>query len=232
MLSAKAAGGGLRPSLRIEGLDIVTPKGECLASNVNLQVDSHQRLLVTGPNASGKTSFFRLLGGLWPIQPCEAKIDYGGAKVFLVPQRVYSVSGTLLDQVTYPDYEDKNLLSEAVLHQVEVKALQLLELVGVGYLAERIGWHAVGKFEDELSLGEQQRIGMARLFYHQPDFAVLDECTDAVSVDVEEKLYKAAEEMGIVCITISKRLALVDRHEQELRLGENTEAGCVIGPVQ
>ena len=38
---------------------------------------------------------------------------------------------------------------------------------------------------------------MARLFFRNPCFAVLDECTDAVSVDVEEKLYRAAVEMGI-----------------------------------
>ena len=40
--------------------------------------------------------------------------------------------------------------------------------------------------------GEQQRLGMARLFFHAPRFGVLDECTNAVSVDVEEALYRRA----------------------------------------
>ena len=35
-----------------------------------------------------------------------------------------------------------------------------------------------------------------------------DECTSAVSVDVEERLYHHAREMGITCVTISQRLAL------------------------
>lgn len=38
--------------------------------------------------------------------------------------------------------------------------------------------------------GEQQRLGMARLFFQNPKFGVLDECTNATSVDVEEHLYR------------------------------------------
>ena len=54
------------------------------------------------------------------------------------------------------------------------------------------GWDRWARWEDVLSLGEQQRMGIARMLYHQPRFAVLDECTSAVSVDAEEQLYEAA----------------------------------------
>ena len=52
---------------------------------------------------------------------------------------------------------------------------------------------------------------MARLFYHKPRFAVLDQCTDAVSVDVEEALYEQARKLGVTIITISQRPGLMVR---------------------
>ena len=66
--------------------------------------------------------------------------------------------------------------------------------------------------------GEQQRIGMARLFFHKPKFGVLDECTNATSVDVEEHLYQYAAQLDITLVTITQRLALVKYHDAELRL--------------
>ncbi len=48
--------------------------------------------------------------------------------------------------------------------------------------------------------GEQQRLGMARLFFHRPRFGVLDECTNATSVDVEELLYRHAAALGITLV--------------------------------
>jgi ABC-type uncharacterized transport system fused permease/ATPase subunit len=97
----------------------------------------------------------------------------------------------------------------------------LLELVRVPYLVEREGgWDAKAKWEDTLSLGEQQRIGMARMYFHQPRFAILDECTSAVSIDVEQALYRASFERGITSITLSQRLALKEFHTSELRFGD------------
>jgi len=177
---------------------------------------------VTGPNASGKSSLFRTLGGLWPIpkgriaRPCDPVTgEIRPQDVFLVPQKTYASIGSLADQVTYPVKLEKRTKED------EAKLMALLELVRVPYLVEREGgWDAVAKWEDTLSLGEQQRIGMARMYFHRPAFAVLDECTSAVSIDVERVLYQASFEKGITSITLSQRLALKEFHTAELRFGD------------
>lgn len=54
---------------------------------------------------------------------------------------------------------------------------------------------------------------MARLFYHRPQFAILDECTSAVSVDVEGRMYSYCREVGISLFTVSHRKSLWNHHE-------------------
>jgi ABC-type uncharacterized transport system fused permease/ATPase subunit len=50
---------------------------------------------------------------------------------------------------------------------------------------------------------------MARLFYHRPRYAILDECTSGVTVDMEERFCSRVKALGCTCITISHRPALV-----------------------
>ena len=86
------------------------------------------------------------------------------------------------------------------------------------YLVEREGgFDAVNDWNDVLSGGEKQRVAMARLFYHKPVFAILDECTSAVSIDVEAKLYNRAKALGITLFTVSHRSTLFKFHEHILK---------------
>ena len=59
---------------------------------------------------------------------------------------------------------------------------------------------------------------MARLFFHAPLFGVLDEATNATSVDVETALYDHAASLGITLITVTQRAALLKHHAVELAL--------------
>ena len=94
----------------------------------------------------------------------------------------------------------------------------LLEESRLEYLVEREGsWDTVSDWNDVLSGGEKQRIAMARLIYHKPIYAILDECTSAMSIDIETHLYTYMKNQGITLITVSHRDTLWKYHEFLLR---------------
>lgn len=112
----------------------------------------------------------------------------------------------------------------------------LLKSVDLQYLLDRPGGgEEVVDWEEVLSLGEQQRLGMARLFYHKPRFAILDECTSGVTVSMEERFCQMVKEMGCTCVTISHRPALMAFHDVVLALdgegGWSIHAGLRNGPT-
>ncbi|KAG4212107.1 hypothetical protein ERO13_A02G143400v2 [Gossypium hirsutum] len=219
-------------------VDIVTPSEKLLARQLTCDVVPGKNLLVTGPNGSGKSSIFRVLRGLWPVMSGRLykpshhldKEDISCCGVFYVPQKPYTCLGTLRDQIIYPlsheEAEQKELKlygkgksSADTTNILDARLKNILENVRLNYLLERdeSGWDANLSWEDILSLGEQQRLGMARLFFHKPKFGILDECTNATSVDVEEQLYRLAKHLGITVITSSQRPALIPFHALELR---------------
>jgi ATP-binding cassette subfamily D (ALD) protein 3 len=128
-------------------------------------------------------------------------------KLFYIPQRPYLPPGTLRDQIVYPHSKER------ITHSDE-EIRQLLKWVRLDYIEEREkGFDSVNDWNDVLSGGEKQRIAMARLFYHRPIFAILDECTSAMSMDVEAELYMKAKELKITLFTVSHRSSLFKYHE-------------------
>ncbi|KAK6925517.1 ABC transporter-like, ATP-binding domain [Dillenia turbinata] len=203
--------------IEFAGVKVVTPTGNVLVDDLTLRVDSGSNLLITGPNGSGKSSLFRVLGGLWPLVSGHiVKPGIGSdlnKEIFYVPQRPYTAVGTLRDQLIYPLTADQE--TEPLTHDGMV---ELLKNVDLEYLLDRYPPEKEINWGDELSLGEQQRLGMARLFYHKPKFAILDECTSAVTTDMEERFCDKVRAMGTSCITISHRPALVAFHDVVLSL--------------
>jgi len=100
----------------------------------------------------------------------------------------------------------------------EGEARALLESVDLSHLLTRHGATTPVAWHEVLSLGEQQRLGMARLMFHRPRYAILDECTSGVTVDMEERFTGILKGLGCTCITISHRPALVAFHDLVLAL--------------
>lgn len=229
---AKAGGGGGAPTPRrplvpgsgriinkdnvihFEQVPLVTPNGDVLIEELSFKVESGMNVLVCGPNGCGKSSLFRVLGGLWPVFGGVLTKPAAG-KLFYIPQRPYMTLGTLRDQIIYPDtYSD--MVAKGVR---DTDLMTYLHLVKLTYIQERDGgWDAVADWMDVLSGGEKQRIAMARLFYHKPQFAILDECTSAVSVDVEGSMYEYCRQVGITLFTVSHRRSLWTHHEYYLHM--------------
>ena len=204
--------------------DVITPAGAALVRDLCLRVPRGTNLLVTGPNGSGKSSLFRVLGGLWPLAAGTVRKPGGAAgglaaDIFYVPQRPYVTAGSLQDQIIYPTVRAVGAPDaippadlRALLAQVDLAHLADREAAAAAAGAPPPDWGAI------LSLGEQQRLGMARLFHHRPAFAILDECTSGVTSDMEARFCAGVRAMGCTCITISHRPALVAFHDLVLAL--------------
>ncbi|PFH34364.1 ABC transporter, ATP-binding domain-containing protein [Besnoitia besnoiti] len=196
---------------------VVTPGGHVLLQNVSFVIRMGKNVFLLGPNGCGKTSLFRILGGLWPLVEGEVRKPEA-SKLFYIPQRPYMPEGTLRDQVIYPmAYEDYQKLGGAC---NDSHLEFLLRAVGLGRLLDRFPekWDTWRDWHEVLSGGEKQRMAFARLFFHRPVFAILDEATSAVSVDMEGALYRLCRKWRITLITISHNLSLLKYHDFLLRI--------------
>ncbi|KAF2659351.1 hypothetical protein K491DRAFT_702216 [Lophiostoma macrostomum CBS 122681] len=207
--------GAVSEGADIEFVDvpIVSPNGDVLVRKLSFTVKPGEHLLIVGPNGCGKSSLFRILGGLWPV--------YGGTvrkppfeDIFYIPQRPYLSRGSLRQQIIYPDgvreMRDKGI-SDADLYSI-------LEIVEIESIVDRPGgWDAEQEWTDVLSGGLQQRVAMARLFYHRPRYAILDECTSSVTLEIERVMYDEAKRLGITLMTVSHRRSLWKYHDRILQ---------------
>ncbi|KAI0244035.1 ATP-binding cassette long-chain fatty acid transporter pxa1 [Massospora cicadina] len=238
--------------INLENIPIVSPNpnhpigGDLLVRDLSFSVEAGQHLLVTGPNGVGKTGIARVLRGLWPVfSKCPGWLSPAGGTLkrpldrhlFFIPQKPYLPLGNLRDQIIYP-----HTSGEMLAHgKSDEDLMRILHDVYLEYIPGREGgFDTVKEWKDVLSGGEKQRVrlkgtadfsSMARLFYHCPKFAVLDECTSAVSSDVEGLMYTHAKELGITLLTISHRPSLLKYHAQLLSLRGDASGGYELAGI-
>ncbi|KAI7642932.1 ABC transporter transmembrane region 2, partial [Hortaea werneckii] len=215
-----------------ENVPVVAPSlyplgGEELIDNLSFIVGPGDHLLITGPNGAGKSAVSRIIAGLWPTYRglTSRPRQIGQDGIMFLPQRPYLSPGTLRDQVIYPHTElDMRESASSGRHTTDADLETILSEAKLPYLPSREGgWDTRKNWKDVLSGGEKQRLSLARLLYHEPRYAIIDEGTSAVSSDVEGLHYETCKRKGITLITISTRASLKRYHGFLLTLGLGEE---------
>lgn len=149
-----------------------------------------------------------MLSELWPVLVGEITKP-NAESLFFVPQVPYLGRGALRDLLLYPDTRPA----------LDDELTELLSVVQLRHLLDfPDGLSHTAPWTEMLSPGEQQRLSIARMLLRRPSYAVLDESTSAIDVDVEAQLYATFRQRGITIISVGHRPSLRAYHDLLLQL--------------
>jgi putative ATP-binding cassette transporter len=182
------------------------PNGVPLVNASDVTVKLGERVLVSGPSGAGKSTLFRAVAGVWPFGEGTIAVPKS-ARMMILPQRPYFPIAPLAAAVAYPaepGHFDAAIVAE------------LINAVGLPELAPRIEEEA--HWNRMLSLGEQQRLGIARALLYAPDFLFLDEATASLDEPSEAALYQLLDQRlpRATIVSIGHRATLAAFHRRRL----------------
>jgi vitamin B12/bleomycin/antimicrobial peptide transport system ATP-binding/permease protein len=197
---------GNTSAVSFDDLAVRLPNGKPLVSASDIAIELGERVLVSGPSGAGKSTLFRALAGVWPFGEGTITVPKG-ARMMILPQRPYFPIAPLAAAVAYPAAPgsfDAGRIAE------------LIAAVGLPGLADRIEEEA--HWNRMLSLGEQQRLGIARALLYAPDYLFLDEATASLDEPAEATVYRLLEQRlaNATIVSIGHRATLAAFHQRRL----------------
>ena len=193
----------------------LTPQGvkEPVLRDINFEVSPGQCLAVVGPSGSGKSSLCRVITGAWAPSAGHMRLD--GADVFswdpeelglhmgYLPQRIDLFPGTIAENISrFGEHDSEGVIRAA-------KAAGSHEMI----LGLPDGYETrVEPQSEQISLGQRQRIGLARALYGSPSLVVLDEPNSNLDRAGEDGLHAAITELrkaGTTVVVVSHRASIL-----------------------
>lgn len=198
--------------IAVQDLQVALPDGLPLVSISSFAVRQGDRIAIGGRSGSGKSTLLRTLAGLWPHATGQISMPMRDRIAFL-PQRPYLPTGTLAAALSYPHDTarfDRDSYADALIRSDLAGFIHRLDIVAP--------WRKL------LSPGEQQRLALARVILHRPDFVVIDEPTSALDATSEAEIYRALEAAlpDAAIVTVAHSPQLLARHRQRLEVANGT----------
>ena len=197
--------------LVVKELRLFKPDNTVLLTSCSLSLNYGERLLIQGASGIGKSTLLRAIAGIWPF--AEGEVSYPLHQLRLsLSQKPYLPLGTLREAFYYPH----------VAHQQDAEFEEILRLTNLTHLSleldEEKPWSHI------LSIGEQQRIAIARALLLKPDLLFMDEATSALDEATESILYQALIERlpNAIMISIGHRNTLRQFHNRFLKIANKT----------
>jgi putative ATP-binding cassette transporter len=194
-------------------VQVAFSNGSVVIAEATAEIRAGERVLVKGESGTGKSTLFRAFAGIWPWGSGEIHMPPREVTMFM-PQRPYLPLGSLRGALAYPNAPEK--VSDKV-------GTAALGRVGLSHLNEKLDEEA--RWDQVLSLGEQQRLAFARLIIQKPRWIFMDEATAALDEENQDAMMQLVldELPKSALISIGHRPGLDAFHERTLHLQRGPE---------